>query len=120
MDLIAIVEDDAAMLKSMERLLRAHDYATSGFTNAEEFLESGIADRAFGAVLDVHLPGMSGIELLRHLSAAGSKLPVVIITAFDDDATRAEALALGCVEYLEKPFEADRLTAALERGRSLQ
>jgi len=116
-DLVAIVDDDAAMLKSMERLLQAHNYATSGFTSAEEFLESGIADRATGAVLDVHLPGMSGIELFRHLLAAGSKLPVIFITAFDEKVTRAEATALGCVEYLEKPFEASRLTEALERGK---
>jgi FixJ family two-component response regulator len=119
MDLVAIVDDDAAMLKSIERLLQAHNYATSGFTSAEDFLESGIADGAIGAVLDIHLPGMSGIELFRNLRAAGSKLPVVFITAFDENATRAEATALGCVGYLEKPFEASRLTEALERGKKL-
>jgi FixJ family two-component response regulator len=117
MDLVAIVDDDAAMLKSIERLLQAHNYATSGFTNAEEFLESGVVDRAIGAVLDIHLPGMSGVELLHHLRAAGSKLPVVFITAFDEQATRAEAVALGCVDYLEKPFEEGRLTEALKRGK---
>jgi FixJ family two-component response regulator len=116
-DLVAIVDDDPAMRKSIERLLRAHDYATSGFASAEGFLQSGIADRATGAVVDIHLPGMSGIELFRHLLAAGSKLPVVFITAFDEKATRAEAVALGCAEYLEKPFEANRLTEALERGK---
>jgi len=117
MDLVAIVDDDPAMLKSIERLLQAYDYATSGFTNAEQFLQSGVADRAIGAVLDIHLPGMSGIELFRQLRAAGSKMPVVVITAFGEKATRAEATALGCVEYLEKPFEAGRLTDALERGK---
>jgi FixJ family two-component response regulator len=116
-DWVAIVDDDAAMLKSMERLLQAHAYATSGFTSAEEFLASGVADRAIGAVLDIHLPGMSGIDALRHLRAAGSRLPVVFITAFHEDVTRADAFALGCVDYLEKPFEANRLTEALERGR---
>lgn len=119
MDLIAIVDDDAAMRKSLERLLQAHDYATSGFASAEDFLQSGIADRAMGAVLDIHLPGMSGIELRRQLLAAGSRLPVVFITAFDDAGTRAEAIAVGCVEYLEKPFDSCRLTEALERGKKL-
>jgi len=117
MDLVAIVDDDAAMRKSLERLLQAHDYATSGFASAEEFLQSGIADSAIGTVLDIHLPGMSGIELRRHLLAAGSRVPVVFITAFDDTATRAEALAVGCIEYLEKPFETNRLIEALERGK---
>lgn len=115
--LVAIVEDDAAMRKSLERLLQAHEYSTVDFASAEEFLRSGIADSVVGLVLDIHLGGMSGIELRRHLLASGSTLRVVFITAFEDAATRAEALALGCVEYLQKPFEASRLTDALGRGR---
>jgi FixJ family two-component response regulator len=117
MDLVAIVDDDAAMRRSLDRLLRAYGYATSGFASAEEFLESGIEDSAAGLLLDIHLPGMSGIGLRRQLLAAGSKVPVVFMTAFDDEATRAEALALGCVDYLEKPFETSRLTDALERWK---
>ena len=114
--LVAIVEDDAPMRKSIERLLRASNYSTAAFASAEEFLQSGIADQALGLVLDIQLAGISGIELRRRLLAAGSKLPVVFITAFDEEATRAEALAVGCVDLLHKPFEADRLTAALQRG----
>jgi FixJ family two-component response regulator len=115
--LVAIVEDDAAMRKSLARLLHAHGYSTVEFGSAEEFLQSGIADSVIGLVLDIHLPGMSGIELRRHLLAAESSLPVVFITAFDDAATRVEALALGCAGYLQKPFEASRLTDALGRGK---
>ena len=114
--LVAIVEDDAPMRKSIERLLHAIGYSTAAFASAEEFVRSGVADDALGLVLDIHLPGMSGIELRRRLWAAGSKLPVVFITAFDDEATRAEALAAGCVDLLHKPFEAHRLTEALQRG----
>ena len=113
---VAIVEDDAAMRKSIERLLQASGYATAAFASAEEFLQSAIIDGAMALVLDIHLGGMSGIELRRRLNAAQSKIPVVFITAHDDEATRAEALALGCVDYLQKPFEASRLTQALERG----
>ena len=115
--LVAIVEDDAAMRKSLERLLRASGYTTTAFASAEEFLQSAIVGSAIGLVLDIHLGGMSGIELRRHLSDAGSAIPVVFITAFDDSATRAEAIAVGCVDYLQKPFEASRLTSALERGK---
>lgn len=117
--LVAVVEDDAAMRKSLERLLRASGYTTSAFASAEEFLQSAIVYTAIGLVLDIHLGGMSGIELRRHLSAARSTIPVVFITASDDEATRIEALAVGCVDYLQKPFEANRLTEALERGRRL-
>src|SRR5512134_3422639 len=112
--LVAIVEDDAPMRKSVERLLRASGWSTAAFASAEDFLLSGIADQAVGLVLDIHLPGMSGIELRRRLSAAGSTLPVVFTTAFDDEATRAEALAVGCADCLHKPFEAHRLTEALQ------
>ena len=113
----AIVEDDVAMRRSIERLLRASGYDTTAFASAEEFLEGAIGDRAMGLVLDIHLGGMSGIELRRRLAAANSSLPVVFITAYDDEATRREAIAAGCVDYLRKPFDANRLTEALERGR---
>lgn len=115
---MVIVEDDAAMRRSIERLLQASGYATAAFANAEEFVQSAVADSAMGLVLDIHLGGMSGIELRRRLKAARSQLPVVFITAHDDEALRAEAIALGCADYLQKPFEAARLTHALERGRS--
>jgi len=114
--LVAVVDDDAAMRKSIERLLQASGYTTTTFASAEEFLLSGIAGSALGLVLDIHLGGMSGIELRRCLLATGSNLPVVFVTAYDDEATRVEALAVGCVDYLQKPFEAHRLTQALERG----
>ncbi len=115
--LVAVVEDDAAMRTSIERLLRASGYSTKAFASAEEFLQSRIADTAIGLVLDIHLGGMSGLELRRRLLTAGATIPVVFITAFDDDATRREASALGYADYLQKPFEASRLIGALERGR---
>src|SRR5215470_533398 len=115
--MVAIVEDDAATRRSLERLLGASGYETTGFASAEDFLKSAIVDRAIALVLDIHLGGMSGIELRRHLSAAKSTLPVVFVTAYDDEATRREAIAVGCVDYLRKPFDANRLTDALERSR---
>jgi FixJ family two-component response regulator len=116
MKLIAIVEDDAAMRKSIDRLLRAHGYATAKFASAEEFLDSGATEGVFGLVLDIHLSGMSGIDLRRRLLAAESKIRVVFMTAFDDEPTRAAALTAGCVAYLQKPFDASQLMDALERG----
>jgi len=115
---VAIVDDDASMRTSIERLLQAKGYATIAFASAEELLRSGAADGAIGLVLDIHLEGMSGIELRRRLAAAGSTTPVVFITAHDDEKTHDEALAAGCVAYLRKPFDAGQLIAALESGRS--
>ena len=109
------------MRKSIERLLQASGYATAAFASAEEFLQGGAtADGVIGLVLDIHLGGMSGLELRRRLDAAQSRIPVVFMTAHDDEATRAEATALGCVDYLQKPFEASRLIQALERGSAMQ
>jgi FixJ family two-component response regulator len=115
--LVAIVEDDAATRKSLVRLLRASGYTTTAFASAEEFLQSADVGSAVGLVLDIHLGGMSGIELRRYLLAARSTIPVVFITAHDDEATRVEAFAVGCVDYLQKPFDSSRLISALERGR---
>jgi FixJ family two-component response regulator len=113
---VAIVEDDPAMRKSIERLLQANGYATAAFASAEEFLQASIVESALGLVLDIHLNGMSGLELRRRLSITGATLPVVFITAHDSETTRRDALSLGCVDYLQKPFEARRLVDALERG----
>jgi FixJ family two-component response regulator len=114
--LIAVVEDDVAMRKSIERLLSATGYEVIEFASAEEFLVSARIESVVGLVLDVHLAGMSGIELCRRLSAVKSRIPVVIITAYDDEKTRDKALALGCVDYLKKPFNPEQLTEALERA----
>jgi FixJ family two-component response regulator len=113
---VAIVEDDAAMRRSLERLLGATGYVTVAFGSAQDFLDSGAATRAQALVLDIHLDGMSGIELQRRLRAGGSTLPVVFITAYDQEATRAEAMAAGCVAYLCKAFDPARLQAVLERA----
>ena len=72
---VAIVKDDAATRKSLDRLLQVNDYATTTFASAEEFLQSRIVDRAIGLVLDIHLGGMSSIELRRHLGGAHRGAP---------------------------------------------
>ena len=114
--LVAIVEDDDGMRRSIERLLRANGYTTAAFSSAEEFLQNFVFENAIGLVLDIHLGGMSGIELRRRLSAAGSAMPVVFITAHDDDATRRPR-SRSVVDYLEKPFESERLIRALGESR---
>ena len=116
---VAIVDDDAATRTSIERLLQASGYATAVFPSAEEFLGSGLADSAMGLVLDVQLEGMSGIELFRRLRSSPAQVPTVFITARDHAATREEALSLGCIDYLQKPFEAIALTRALEQCKSI-
>ena len=102
------------MRRSIERLLHASGFKTTSFASAEAFLDARV-EGALALVLDIQLPGMSGIELRRRLLASGSPLPVIFITALDDTTMRAEALATGCVDFLQKPFEAARLMHALEK-----
>lgn len=114
--MVAVVEDDVAMRKSIERLLQASGFATATFACGHDFLRSDAATTARVLVLDIHLEGMSGLELQRQRLATGSKCPVIFITAFDDENTRDEALRLGCTAYLLKPFEAHQLIDGLRRG----
>ena len=111
--LVTVVEDDAAMRRSLERLLQASGYATSSFASAEDFLCAGVDESAIGLVLDIHLGGMSGVELCRRLAAAGSTLPVVFITASDDPDIGRSALQAGGLSVLRKPFSRQELLASI-------
>ncbi|MEQ1950060.1 response regulator transcription factor [Mesorhizobium yinganensis] len=110
---VAIVEDDPSMRRSIERLLNAHGYQTLGYESAETFLEAESTGTLGCLVLDIHLGDMSGILLRRHLSSVGSALPVIFITAVDDEAVEAQALEAGCLAYLHKPFAAKLLLSAV-------
>jgi FixJ family two-component response regulator len=113
--IIAVVDDDASMLKGIERLLGAYGFVAKVFASAEAFLDLN-ADAAVDCLLvDIHLGGMSGIELRRHLTASGSNLPVIFMTAFDDETTRIQAQSAGCIAFLHKPFAANLLIGAIER-----
>ena len=114
--MVAVVEDDPRMLKSIERLLRTHDFQPVTFTSAEAFLHAAAAITAACLVLDLHLGGMSGIELQRQLSASGSNLPVVFMSAVDDESVRREAVEAGCVAYFRKPFLAHHLICAIDNA----
>jgi FixJ family two-component response regulator len=112
---IAVVDDDASMLKGIERLLGAYGFATKVFASAEAFLDRNAAADVDCLLVDIHLGGMSGIELRHHLTASGCKLPVIFMTAFDDEATRMQAQSAGCIAFLHKPFTANLLIGAIEQ-----
>jgi FixJ family two-component response regulator len=113
--IIAVVDDDASMLKGIERLLGAYGFVTRVFTSAEAFLDRNATADVDCLLVDIHLGGMSGIELRHHLTASGCKLPVIFMTAFDDEATRTQAQSAGCIAFLHKPFAADLLIGAIEQ-----
>src|SRR5215471_6957012 len=94
---VVIVEDDAATQRALERVLRASGFDTDAYQSAEAFLASSFRVRPLCLILDVHLGGMSGLELQRLLRTGGSTMPIVIMTAFDDPAHREEACRDGCL-----------------------
>ena len=110
---IAVVDDDPGMLRGIVRLLSAHGFDTRAFLSAEAFLKDASAKKAACLVLDIALGGISGIALRRQLTASGSHLPVIFITALNDGPTLKEAVAAGCVAYLKKPFAANQLVGAI-------
>lgn len=111
---VAVVEDDLAMLKALERLLRASGYGIEAYTSAEMYLTRTSKTRVQCLLLDVNLGGMSGIELQGRLHAAPGAPPIIFITAQTDSTTRARAFAMGCLAYLNKPFESRLLLQALK------
>ena len=114
---IAIVDDDPGMLAGLQNLLDAHGFAVEVFASAEAFCDFYSATPNIDCLLlDLRLGGMSGIELRRHLKTSGSTLPVIFMTARDDDTLRRQALVEGCIAYLRKPFGSRLLLEALEKA----
>src|SRR5262245_54212701 len=89
---VAVVDDDPSMLKAAADLMEARGFSTSLFTSAEEFLDSGEAAYVDCLLLDIHLGSLSGIELRQQLSVLQPGLPVIFMTALDDEAIRQQAL----------------------------
>ena len=111
---VAVIDDDPTMLKAIERLLRAKGFDVETFDSAESFLAG--TGSATCLILDIELGAMSGIELRRRLVSWGVDLPVIFITALDDEATEKEATEAGCVAYLRKPFLASLLIGAIDKA----
>jgi two-component system, LuxR family, response regulator FixJ len=113
--LISIVDDDSLMREGLKSLLRSAGFATQAFASAEEFLSLAHRDNIACLILDVSLPGISGLELQSRLTATVSnhRTPVVFMTARDDEATRQRALKGGAVDFLRKPVRREALLNAV-------
>ena len=115
---IVVVEDDPGMKRAIERLLRAAGFQAVSFASAEELLQTKAADDASCLVLDIHLPGLSGLELGRLLMTSAHAKPVIFITGEDEAFLSDEAQRLGCA-YFRKPFEGKALLEAIRRAIDL-
>ena len=113
---VMIVDDDDSMRRAARRLVKSFGLGVDTFASAEDFLASGRLAETACLVLDVHMPGLSGIELQSKLIAEGHHIPVIFITAFADEKTQARALEAGAYAYLIKPFDEDDLLEGIRRA----
>ncbi|MGB8971723.1 MAG: response regulator [Pseudomonas capeferrum] len=111
---VCIVDDDASVRKSLANLLRATGFGALLFGSGEEFLASTLARDAGCALLDLRMPGLTGLEVLRELAHLGWRLPVICMSAHWDDTTLEASLRHGAVAYLAKPFSEEALLAAVQ------
>jgi FixJ family two-component response regulator len=111
--LISIVDDDQPYRESMQRLMMLLGYTVEAFPSAADFLASPVLAETACLVTDVNMPGMTGVELHRHLVDAGYAIPTILITAFPDEVARDQALKDGVFCYLSKPVDDDYLERCL-------
>lgn len=121
---VFIIDDDASVRRSIQDLLSSVELRSEAFASPQEFLASKCADRPGCLVLDVRLPGMSGLDFQRALAEAGVRLPIIFITGHGDVPMSVQAMKSGAVEFLMKPFRTqellDAIQQALDRDRKLR
>ena len=113
---MAVVDDDDGFLRAIQRLLRVSGFEPVAYSSAEAFLADAGHVRLGCALLDIHLGGMSGLDLCRRLTAERSALPVIFVTACDEATVRRQAEELGCSAFLQKPVSREVLIDAINKA----
>ncbi|WP_260739636.1 response regulator [Tunturiibacter lichenicola] len=114
--LVSLVDDDESVLESLPDLLKEFGFAVKAFSSAEEFLASDSVNATKCLILDIALPGMTGPDLQRELTLRRQKIPIVFITADEDETIRPRMLEQGAVDCLFKPVSEATLLKALDRA----
>ena len=113
---IAVVDDDEAMRHSLQWLLESSGYQTDLYANADDFLHNQASNETSCMLLDVRMPGMSGLELQKELQRRTIFIPIVIITGHGDIDMAVQAMKAGAIDFIEKPFNDDSLLNAIEKA----
>jgi RNA polymerase sigma factor (sigma-70 family) len=120
--IVFVVDDDGGMRQSLTNLIRSVGLRVEAFASAQEFLRSKLTDVPGCLVLDVRLPGLSGLDLQKRMADAGIEIPIIFITGHGDIPMTVRAMKAGAVEFLTKPFRdqdlLDAVQQALERDRT--
>ena len=114
--IVSVVDDDESVREALRGLLKSAGFRADVFASAEEFLSSGRLGATGCLIVDVRMPGMSGVELQEQLIASNPALPIIFISADGDDEVRARALKRGAIDFLYKPFSDEALLAAVDRA----
>jgi FixJ family two-component response regulator len=114
--MISIIDDDTHVRLATVNLMRAIGLAAVGFASAEDFLAADRMDDSACLIVDVQLPGLSGLELQERLRAEGETVPVIFITAFVDERVRSSAMSGGAIGCLGKPFDTKSLLECLAKA----
>ena len=116
---VFVVDDDEAIRKALSLLLKSVNIISETYESAQEFLDAYDPSRPGCLVLDVRMPGMSGLDLQKHLADKGITIPIVIITGHGDVPMAVEAVKMGAVEFIEKPFRDQVLLESVQKGINL-
>jgi FixJ family two-component response regulator len=112
-NVVAVIDDHLGLLGAMSRLLSAFGYDTELYASAKEFLDAAMTTEAICLIVDIQLGESCGIEFAQHLANAGFTIPIVFMTADDNESVKRRAMETGCVAFLLKPFSADVLIELL-------
>jgi len=112
---IAVIDDSLPILEGLSRLLSSLGYGVELYISAKEYLDAAESSKAIGLMVDIQLGESCGIQLAQKLAGAGSTIPIIFMTANDNESVRARVMAVGCVAFLVKPFTADSMIEALAK-----
>ncbi len=112
--IVFVVDDDESVRASLKLLIESSGYRVVTFKSAEDFLDSSFGERPCCLILDIRLPGMNGFKLQEHLVNLQTRIPVIFITSHDSYRIKDEAMRLGAIAYLRKPFDEQSLLDAIQ------
>lgn len=113
---IMVVDDESSVLESFKMILGIKDYAVDTYEDSEKALREFTKDKYDVAFLDIKMPKLNGLELLKRLKEIDPNLEVAMVTAYADDQSHAKAIDLGALEYLRKPFLMEEIYELVDKG----
>jgi FixJ family two-component response regulator len=108
-NLISVIDDDESVLRTTTRLIESFGFRSAAFASAENFLSAGQLNDTSRLIVDVRMPGKNALQLQSQLAAADCRIPIIFITAYDDNESRRRAMQAGAVAFLGKPFSGEQL-----------